>query len=381
MAEDHPYAPIESRDELTLRVYDLQIQVEQLKKVFQQVKTRKKYGLGAGTLVILLLSGSLYFAIEQTNKTEQRINKSEQEVVQIKSGLEQQRQYIQSISKIFTEQKAQLAELKLSDTELFKRALTIDAEQTGISVVELEEDINLFVAAVRPNPGVEDMDHALANFSEKSFATAAKNAGEAGDKAHAKRLAAKEFASHVQDKENIAKVQEREARILQGQSHDAEKNYADAVFAYKQALDPEITPRSDYSEIWADLQVKLGLVLNELAAISTGANIALYKQQAIAAYQSALQVLTRETLPQDWAKTQNNLSNALRDVAEAEEDIKRIRLLTEAVIAKKAYLEIYTAEFYPKDYAEGMAWINEVEAEIEQLVMLFWFIKETPIWR
>jgi len=381
MAEDHLYTPIESRDELTLRVNDLQIQVEQLKTVFQQIKTRLKYGLGAGALVILLLSGSLYFAIEQINKTEQRINKNEQEIVQFKSGLEQQRQHIQSFSEIFTEQKTQLTELKLSDMELFKRALTIVAEQTGISVVELEEDINLFIVAVRPNPGAEDMDHALANFAERNFAAASKNAGEAAEKAHAKRQAAKEFSSNAQDKENIAKAQEREARILQGQSHYAEKRYSDAVSAYKQALDPEITPRSDYSEIWVDIQVKLGLVLNDLAAISTGDNIALYKQQAIAAYQSALQVLTRETLPQDWARAQNNLSNALRDVAEAEEDIKRIRLLTEAVFAKKAYLEVYTAELYPKDYAEGMVWINEVEAEIEQLVMLFWFTEKTPNWR
>ena len=35
--------------------------------------------------------------------------------------------------------------------------------------------------------------------------------------------------------------------------------------------------------------------------------------QAVDAYRSALEVRTREQLPQDWAKTQNNLGNALQD--------------------------------------------------------------------
>ena len=38
-------------------------------------------------------------------------------------------------------------------------------------------------------------------------------------------------------------------------------------------------------------------------------------QQAVEAFRSALQVRTREQLPQDWAMTQNNLGIALRDLA------------------------------------------------------------------
>ena len=35
--------------------------------------------------------------------------------------------------------------------------------------------------------------------------------------------------------------------------------------------------------------------------------------EAVAAYRQALEVYTRETLPQQWAMTQNNLGNALGD--------------------------------------------------------------------
>ena len=42
-----------------------------------------------------------------------------------------------------------------------------------------------------------------------------------------------------------------------------------------------------------------------------------YLQQAVDAYRSALQVWTREQLPQDWAVTQNNLGAALQDLAGA----------------------------------------------------------------
>jgi hypothetical protein len=35
--------------------------------------------------------------------------------------------------------------------------------------------------------------------------------------------------------------------------------------------------------------------------------------QAVAAYRSALEVYTREQLPQNWAMTQTNLGNAFHD--------------------------------------------------------------------
>jgi uncharacterized protein DUF4062 len=72
---DHLYTPIDTRDELAMRVHALQIQLKKLKSELQKTKTRQKYVLGAVALVIVLLSGGLYQTSQQTNITEQRISR------------------------------------------------------------------------------------------------------------------------------------------------------------------------------------------------------------------------------------------------------------------------------------------------------------------
>jgi hypothetical protein len=61
----------------------------------------------------------------------------------------------------------------------------------------------------------------------------------------------------------------------------------------------------------------------------------------------ALEVYTREQLPQDWAQTQNNLGNALRDQAARTKGTRGAELLAEAVAAHRSALEVYSAEDFP----------------------------------
>ena len=60
-------------------------------------------------------------------------------------------------------------------------------------------------------------------------------------------------------------------------------------------------------------QNNLGLALWDQAARTEGAKGAELLAQAVTAYRSALEVCTREQLPQDWAMTQNNLGIALQE--------------------------------------------------------------------
>ena len=62
-------------------------------------------------------------------------------------------------------------------------------------------------------------------------------------------------------------------------------------------------------------QNNLGIALWDQAARTEGAKGAELLAQAVSAYRSALEVRTREQLPQDWAMTQNNLGIALWDQA------------------------------------------------------------------
>jgi eukaryotic-like serine/threonine-protein kinase len=72
----------------------------------------------------------------------------------------------------------------------------------------------------------------------------------------------------------------------------------------------------------------LGLVLIEQAKQTEGAGATELLDEAVAAYRSALEVYTRDNLPQDWAQTQNNLGTALWTLGnqlEGEEGLKRQR--------------------------------------------------------
>ena len=59
---------------------------------------------------------------------------------------------------------------------------------------------------------------------------------------------------------------------------------------------------------------------------------------AIAAYQGALDIYTREQLPHDWTMTQNNLAIALWDQADRTEGTKGVELLAQAVTAYRSAL-------------------------------------------
>ena len=73
--------------------------------------------------------------------------------------------------------------------------------------------------------------------------------------------------------------------------------------------------------------------------------------QAVEAYDQALEVRTREALPQDWAMTLNNKGNALSVLGERGESEEAAKALTRAVDAFDQALEVYTRDALPQDWA------------------------------
>ena len=86
----------------------------------------------------------------------------------------------------------------------------------------------------------------------------------------------------------------------------------------------------------------------------------------MSAYRSALEVSTREQLPQDWAETQNNLGIALWDQAARTEGPKGAELLAQAVAALRSCLEIYTAETFPFYNERAQEQLKECERLLTQ---------------
>ncbi|MFG3817373.1 tetratricopeptide repeat protein, partial [Limnothrix redekei] len=60
---------------------------------------------------------------------------------------------------------------------------------------------------------------------------------------------------------------------------------------------------------WAATQNNLGLAYNDRIRGERADNL----ERAITAYERALEVRTRDALPEDWAATQNNLGLAYND--------------------------------------------------------------------
>jgi len=70
-------------------------------------------------------------------------------------------------------------------------------------------------------------------------------------------------------------------------------------------------------------------------------------EKAIAAYEAALMVFTREALPREWATTQNSLANAFVNRIRGE----RADNLEKAIAAYEAALMVFTREALPREWA------------------------------
>jgi uncharacterized coiled-coil protein SlyX len=339
---DHLYTPVGSRDELALRVHALQTRVEAIRG--ELTRTRSWLGRGiAMTLVVLgLLGGGLWWLNHRANSTDTRIT-------QLETEFEKQRRYIKSVADAFTGQQAQLRQLKLTDEEIFNRAVANVAAAEKISAVELRSGIDLFVAAVRANTEADFYDRALAEFAQKNFAAAAENAGQAGNAARDQYLAADKLVAQLTARADEARAQAREAYGLQGQSLYAQQKFGEAVTAFENALDA--APRANVPQGWAELEVRRGMALSAWAGVLTGSAITDYRAKAVAAYRAALEVYTHQALPRLWAWTQHNLGAALHFQAAAAAGAESTRLLAEAVAAYRAALEVYTREALPYDWA------------------------------
>ena len=119
------------------------------------------------------------------------------------------------------------------------------------------------------------------------------------------------------------------------------KNLEMAIVAYQSAL--QVCTRDAFPKDWAMTQNNLGGAYYNRICGERVENL----EQAIAAYQAALQIRTQDTFPPDWAMTQNNLGIAYKDRIRGE----RARNLEQAIAAYQAALQVRTRDTFPQDWA------------------------------
>jgi CHAT domain-containing protein/tetratricopeptide (TPR) repeat protein len=114
-----------------------------------------------------------------------------------------------------------------------------------------------------------------------------------------------------------------------------------AIQAYQAAL--QVYTRAAFPEQWATTQNNLGIAYCEYSRGERADRL----EQAIQAYQAALQIYTRAAFPEQWAETQNNLGNAFRDRIRGE----RADNLEAAIQAYCNALQVCTRTAFPEQWA------------------------------
>ncbi len=151
-----------------------------------------------------------------------------------------------------------------------------------------------------------------------------------------------------------------------GERESGTERLEQAVAAYNAALE-EFTRKSEPLK-WAATQNNLGSALLTLGKQESSTE---RLERAVDIYKAVLEEFTRERVPPDWAMTQNNLGIVLRTLGERESGTER---LEQAVAACNAALEVRTRERVPLDWAmtqnnlgNALAVLGERESGIKRL--------------
>jgi CHAT domain-containing protein len=122
---------------------------------------------------------------------------------------------------------------------------------------------------------------------------------------------------------------------------DKAENLEKAIACYQNAL--SIRTREDFPELWAQTQMNLASAYRQRLKGDAAENVEI----AIAANQSALQVYTKAAFPINWAEVHMNLANAYLHRIHGD----RSENLEKAIAAHKGALQVLTKEEYPRQWA------------------------------
>ncbi|MEO0538199.1 MAG: hypothetical protein AAF215_30605, partial [Cyanobacteria bacterium P01_A01_bin.123] len=130
---------------------------------------------------------------------------------------------------------------------------------------------------------------------------------------------------------------------------DRAENLEKAIATYELAL--QVRTREAFPADWAATQNNLRSAYSYRIRGDRAENL----EKAIAAYELALQVRTREAFPADWAMTHNNLGNAYRDRIHGEQT----KNLEQAIQTYNQAAQLFTREAFPNKWAENQSNLAE----------------------
>jgi tetratricopeptide (TPR) repeat protein len=223
----------------------------------------------------------------------------------------------------------------------FGRYIKEWATQYGFSAEEAKAEIDKWVAEVQKR---QDDPHksGLAAYAEKKFGRAS-SLFMASAEDHIQQLEAVE-----RQKEALIEKTVRDLRLA-GDAAYSNYTFDQALIAYQRALN--YISRKTHPRLWAAVSAEIGLSHSAMGIRTAGTIVHEHLNAAVNAYRLALEVYTREQLPQQWARTQNNLGAALQAQGIRTGGEEGRALLAQAVDAYRLALEVRTREQLPQDWA------------------------------
>ena len=224
------------------------------------------------------------------------------------------------------------------------------ATRYGFSVHEVREEIDRWATEVAQN---ENDIHrlGLVAFLRNNFGKAAQLFEQSG-------LAGERRLNRLD--EQLEEIEEKRSSVIQGlvrdlrlagNSHNKNLDFQEALGSYQRALEHSDNDSEATAESRAGLLNSIGTARWQLGIRVGGPLAREHLDQAIESYNNALQVYTRENLPQDWAMTLKDLGNALSDQGERKSGPEGLQLLSQAVSAHRNALQVYTREDLPLHWA------------------------------
>ena len=149
--------------------------------------------------------------------------------------------------------------------------------------------------------------------------------------------------------------------LLQENLDKLDDNFATFLRSWVMASLPQI--ESELAQAFADGIVNFSFLIQEFPLGSIASN----QEIAIAGYEVAATVFTREAFPQNWAASQNNLAIAYSKRIKGD----RAENLEAAIAHYHAALQVYTNEAFPTDWAEiqnnlSYAYYDKIKGDMDE---------------
>lgn len=319
MESDSLRCEIYTKEELALRVRELQTRVEHLGAELKRTRSWLGRGVATGLLLVAVLAAGLWWLRQRADETATRV------AAQATQAAKQQDE--------IGELRARLAKQAELTTAVLSRLAGADA---NASLEDARDPILTAQAAIafQRSMSVADLRQQLAT--------------EGADVRQLLVLVERRRAEVSKTDKELNALQ-RDTLIKLAQSEFAGARYNQAVTALQSAL--AVTPRAEQPILWAELQDRLGAAFTASVPTSNAPDTVEHVAAALAAHRAALGVFERARHPLEWARIQAHLGDALRLSARNLAMTKGGTLTQEAVVAYRAALEVFDRVRTPREWA------------------------------